>query len=211
MKRFYTAVRGRITSPGPARPVFRSNTDMMLLTTRLRVDADGKPHIPGSLEVWSNLFVNHPQGKYDGKLTKLATTWKEPDDVLEALFALSRKTVENEPLKIFMAISDIDRNRATPLAAATVDRLARDYRSYGSQYPLFSESRSISRRRPSIQFLDTMAAIIQGQGSALAHSDLAGTFQALVGLWQILVRQQGISGAQADRRALGHRRRRSPR
>ena len=115
MKRFYTAVRGRITSPGPARPVFRANTDMMLLTTRLRVDANGKPHIPGSLEVWKNLFVNHPQGKYDGKLTKLATSWKEPDDVLEALFALCRKAVENEPLKIFMAISDIDRNRATPL------------------------------------------------------------------------------------------------
>ena len=74
MKRFYTAVRGRITSPGPARPVFRSNTDMMLLTTRLRLDANGKPHIPGSLEVWKNLFVNHPQGKYDGKLTRLATT-----------------------------------------------------------------------------------------------------------------------------------------
>ena len=70
MKRFYTAVRGRITSPGPARPVFRSNTDMMLLTTRLRVDANGKPHIPGSLEVWKNLFLNHPQGKYDAKLTK---------------------------------------------------------------------------------------------------------------------------------------------
>src|SRR5450755_859444 len=30
MKRFYTAVRGRITSHGPARPVFRSNTDVML-------------------------------------------------------------------------------------------------------------------------------------------------------------------------------------
>ena len=115
MKRFYTAVRGRITSPGPARPVFRSNTDMMLLTTRLRLDADGKPHIPGGLEVWKNLFVNHPQGKYDGKLTRLATTWKEPDDVLEALFALCRKAVENEPLKIFMAVSDLDRNRATPL------------------------------------------------------------------------------------------------
>ena len=71
MKRFYTAVRGRVTSPGPARPVFRSNTDMMLLTTRLRIDADGKPHIPGGIEVWKNLFVNHPHGKYDGKLTKL--------------------------------------------------------------------------------------------------------------------------------------------
>ena len=122
MKRFYTAVRGRITSPGPARPVFRANTDMMLFTTRLRVDASGKPQIPGSLEVWRNLFINHPQGKYDGKLTKLATAWKEPDDVLEALFALSRKAVENEPLKIFMSVSDIDRNRPTPLSAATVDR-----------------------------------------------------------------------------------------
>ena len=73
MKRFYTAVRGRITSPGPARPVFRANTDMMLLTTRLRLDADGKPHIPGNLDVWKSLFTNNPQGKYDGKLTRLAS------------------------------------------------------------------------------------------------------------------------------------------
>jgi hypothetical protein len=196
MKRFYSAVRGRITSPGPARPVFRANTDMMLFTTRLRVEANGKPHIPGSLEVWRNLFINHPQGKYDGKLTKLATSWKEPDDVLEALFALCRKTVENEPLKIFMAISDIDRNRATPLDAATVDRLAREYHSYGSQYPLFSESRSISEKSIT-GFLDAAGSISKVKDQAM-HSDLAGTFQALVGLWQILVRQQSIPDSQAD-------------
>ena len=47
MKRLYSAVRGRVTTPGPARPVFRSNTEMMLLTTRLHIDADGKAHIPG--------------------------------------------------------------------------------------------------------------------------------------------------------------------
>ncbi len=52
MRRFYNAVRGRLTSPGPARPVFRSNTDMMLLTTRLRVGNDGKAVIPGSLDMW---------------------------------------------------------------------------------------------------------------------------------------------------------------
>lgn len=196
MKRFYTAVRGRITSPGPARPVFRANTDMMLFTTRLRLDPNGKPHIPGGLEVWRNLFVNHPQGKYDSKLSKAAANWKEPDDVLEALFALSRKAVENEPLKIFMAISDINRNRATPLSAATVDRLAREYHTYGSQFPLVSESRGISE--PSIiLFLDQMAAIGKVKDPPL-HSDLAGTFQALVGLWQILVRQQSIPDAQAD-------------
>ena len=52
LKRFYAAIRGKVTSPGPARPVFRSNTDMMLLTARLRLDANGKPHIPGGLDVW---------------------------------------------------------------------------------------------------------------------------------------------------------------
>ena len=196
LKRFYTAVRGRITSPGPARPVFRANTDMMLFTTRLQLDPNGKPHIPGSLEVWRNLFLNHPQGKYDGKLTKLASGWKEPDDVLEALFALCRKTVENEPLKIFMAISDVDRNRTTPLSAATVDRLAREYHTYGAQYPLFSESRALGEKSI-LQYLDTAIAIGKQKEPAF-HMDLAGTFQATVGLWQVLVRQHTIAEAQAD-------------
>jgi hypothetical protein len=196
MKRFYAAVRGRITSPGPARPVFRSNTDMMLLTTRLRLNADGKPHIPGSLEVWKNLFVSHPQGKYDGKLTRLATTWKEPDDVLEALFALCRKAVENEPLKIFMAISDLDRNRAAPLQAGTVDRLAREYHSYGAQYAVFSESRSLSDASI-LHFLDTAEALGKVRDQ-LWRTDALGSFQALVGLWQILVRQGTIPDSKAD-------------
>src|SRR6185295_15066020 len=118
-------------SPGPARPVFRSNADMMLLTTRLRMDASGHPVIPGGIEVWRNLFVTHPHGKYDGKLTKAAAGWKDPDDVLEALFALCRKAVENEPLKIFMALSDINRRRSKPIESTTADRLAREFRSYG--------------------------------------------------------------------------------
>ena len=133
LKRYYGAVRGKVTSPGPARPVFRSNTDMMLLTTRLRLEPDGKPHIPGNIDVWRNLFVHHPQGKYDSKLTKAAVNWKDADDVLEALFGLSRKAVENEPLKIFMALSDLNRRRSNVLEAATVDRLAREYRLHGSQ------------------------------------------------------------------------------
>ena len=196
MKRFYTAVRGRITSPGPARPVFRSNTDMMLLTTRLQMGADGKPHIPGNLEVWKNLFISHPQGKYDGKLTRLATTWKEPDDVLEALFALCRKAVENEPLKIFMAISDVDRNRPTPLTAATVDRLAREYHNYGAQYPVFSESRSLSDA--SILGFLTTAEALNKMRDPLLRSDTVGSFQSLISLWQILVRQGTIPDSKAN-------------
>jgi hypothetical protein len=195
VQRFYTAMKGRITSPGPARPVFRANTDMMLLTQRLRIE-DGKPHIPGSLEVWKDLFIHHPHGKYDGKLTKLANGWKEGDDLVEALFALCRKPVENEPLKIYMALSDMNRFRSKPLEPATVDRLARDFRLYSAQYPIFAEVPSISDKTI-IDYMDT-AAVINSIRDQQLRADTAGTLQAVVGLWQIFCRQGAIAPPEAD-------------
>ena len=196
LKRFYSAIRGKVTSPGPARPVFRSNTDMLLLTTRLRLDPDGKPHLPGGLDIWKRLFAEHPEGKYDAKLTRAAPQWKDADDVLEALFGLSRKAAENEPLKIFMTLTDIDRRRAKPLEPATMDKLARNYRHLSSQYPIFAEVPSVSDGTI-LAFLQTVTAIngIRNQG---LRSDTAGTSQALIGLWQILVRQRSIPADAAD-------------
>jgi hypothetical protein len=196
LKRFYAAIRGRVTSPGPARPVFRSNTDMLLLTTRLRLDANGKPHLPGGIDVWKNLFANHPAGKYDAKLTKAAPAWKDPDDVLEALFGLSRKAVENEPLKIFMALSDVERNRAKALEPGTIDRLAREYKLLQAQYALLAEAPSLSDNTV-IQLLDTIKAINQVRDPGV-RSDAAGTMQALTGLWQIFLRQGSIAEADSD-------------
>src|SRR5581483_6252056 len=195
MKRFYNAVRGRVTSPGPARPVFRSNADMMLLTTRLRIDADGKLHIPGSLDVWRNLFINHPHGKYDGKLTRAASAWQDPDDVLEALYGLCRKAVENEPLKIFMVMNDLDRNRPKPLEPATVDRLAREFRTFGSQYAIVNDA-PISDKAI-LQFIDTALAINKIR-DPLLRSDTVGTMQALVGIWQIFCRQTSLPADKAN-------------
>jgi hypothetical protein len=197
LKRFYAAIRGKVTSPGPARPVFRANTDMLLLTTRLRMDADGHPHIPGNLDVWKGLFIDHPHGKYDGKLTKAAGGWKDSDDVLEALFGLSRKAVENEPLKIFMALSDVDRRRKAPLVPATVNRLARAYKEYGSQYPVFAEVPELSDATI-LAYLDTAEATSQIRDQAL-RADSVGTLQALTSLWQIFYRQDVLPAAEADK------------
>ncbi len=196
LKRFYTALKGRITSPGPARPVFRANTELMLLTTRMKIDADGKPHLPGGVEMWKDLFVKHPHGKYDGKLTKAATGWKEPDDVIEALFALCRKAVENEPLKIYMALTDINRRRQQHLAPETVNRLMREFRLFGSQYPIFAEQSALSDKTI-LQYLDTAQAVLQIRDQSL-RADTAGTLQSLVSLWQILLRQDSIKRDSAD-------------
>jgi len=196
LKRFYAAIRGKVTSPGPARPVFRSNTDMLLLTTRLRLDPDGKPHLPGGLEVWKKLFAEHPEGKYDAKLTRAAPQWKDADDVLEALFGLARKAAENEPLKIFMALTDIDRRRTKPLEPATMDKLARNYRTLSAQYPLFAEVPTLTDSTV-LAYLETTRTIdaIRNQG---LRADAAGTAQALISLWQIFVRQQSIPRDAAD-------------
>lgn len=196
LKRFYGAVTGKVTSPGPARPVFRANTDLLLLTTRLRFDESGKPHIPGTIEIWKQLFIKHPHGKYDGKLTRAAANWKEPDDLLEALFALCRKAVENEPLKIFMALSDMNRKRISPLSNTTVDRLAREFRGSSAQYSLLNETGAL-QDSTIMAYLDTMAAItsVRDQG---VRSNIAGTMQGLLSIWQILVRQGTIAEKDAD-------------
>jgi hypothetical protein len=201
LKRFYSAIRGRVTSPGPARPVFRSNTDMLLLTTRLRLNADGRPHIPGSLDVWRTLFVDHPAGKYDAKLSKAASSWKDPDDVIEALFALCRKSVENEPLKIFMALSDVDRHRKTPLDTPSAERMARQYKQFGAQYSIFAEAPELSNATIN-EFLDIGAVINQVHDLGV-RADAAGTMQGLTGLWQIFCRQRSISAADADHALAG--------
>jgi hypothetical protein len=196
LKRFYMALRGRVTSPGPARPVFRSNAELMLLTTRLRLEPDGRPHVPGSIEVWKNLFITHPNGKYDGKLTKSASTWKEPDDVVEALFALCRKAVDNQPLKMFMALSDLNRNRPKPLDPPTVERLTREYRTMAPQLPVLSECPSISDATIG-QFMDT-AQVVNKISDVQLRANVAGTVQALIGLWQIFCRQGAIADSDAD-------------
>ncbi|HEX5228765.1 MAG TPA: hypothetical protein VFW44_13695, partial [Bryobacteraceae bacterium] len=190
------AIRGKVTSPGPARPVFRANSDMLLFTTRLRLDADGKPHVPGGLAVWRDLFVEHPHGKYDAKLSKAAVSWKDSDDVLEALFGLCRKSVENEPLKIFLSLSDLDRRRTKPLSPAMVSRMARAYRDYGSQFSVFTDAPDVSEKTLNT-FLDVAAGVDQIHDLGV-RADTAGSVQGLVGLWQIFCRQGSIPPAQTD-------------
>jgi hypothetical protein len=148
MKRFYAAIRGKVTSPGPARPG---------VPLQHRHDAADRAAAPGSQRQAAHSRgpggvadafhrASSGSGKYDSKLSKTRRSWKDPDDVIEALFGLCRKSAENEPLKIFMALSDVDRRRPTPLDPKTADRLAREFRAFGAQYPIFAEVSDVSER-----------------------------------------------------------------
>lgn len=191
LRRFYDALRGKVTSPGPARPVFRSSTELMLLTAALRLEPNGQVHLPGGVEVWRTLFIKHPHGKYDAKLTRAAGSWRNNDDVLEALFALSRKTVENEPLRIFLALNDIDRNRTRPLSPELAARLISSYRVYGAQYNLFADAPGLSEATIN-RYLDACADITSTR-DGLLRSDVAGVLQASVELWRVFVVRKQIN------------------
>ncbi len=190
LKRFYDALRGRVSTPGPARPVFRSSTDIMLLTTALRVDASGQPEVPGNLEVWRTLFIKHPHSRYDAKLMRAAAGWRSGDDLVEALFALSRKTADNDPLKMFLALSDVDRNRSRRLSPELTALLINNYRSYGEQYRTFAEFPRLSES--SMRAFISLCSDVSSEHEAVVRADYGGIVQALVELWGILCRQNSI-------------------
>ncbi len=96
-----------------------------------------------------------------------------------------------------MALSDVDRRRSKPLSDATTNRLARSYRDFASQYPIFAEAGEVSDNTID-QFLSAAEAISQIHDMAL-RADAAGTMQALVGLWQIFYRQGSVAPQDADK------------
>jgi len=195
LERFYQALRGRVTSPGPARPIFRATGDLLLMTARLEFDSNAQLKVPGGLQVWQDLFISHPHGKYDGKLTRSAERWSTADDLVEALFGLSRKFIENQPLKMFLAISNIDRRRSQRLDPATVQAMTLAFPEYGGLFSVFTTSPGISDKTI-VSYLD-VAKEIDGVNRQTRKADTVGVFQALSSLWEILVRQGQIPEAKA--------------
>lgn len=195
MEAFYGALRGRITSPGPARPVFRANTDMLIFTHRLRLEPDGKPHIPGGLAVWKGIFTDK---KFvdDRRLRRDAPSWQEPEQLISALFGLSRSYIENVPLKMFITLSEMNRLREKPLEPATVQALIENYSQLHSQYSLLSESPALSDT--SIQLFLTTAQSAGKIRNEQLRGDTVGSLQGLLGLWQVYTRHHLIEGATAD-------------
>ncbi|MGH9653735.1 MAG: hypothetical protein ACRD6B_09775 [Bryobacteraceae bacterium] len=196
MRHFYRALRGRVTSPGPARPVFRASADMMLLTASLRIGPEGQPLIPGGLDVWRTVFEKHLRGKHTRRMRRAARSWRSGDDLVSSLFALCRRAVSNQPLKVFLALNDVDRARAKPMSPQLAARLVAAYDNYGAQYILFADVPSLSETSVE-HYLDICASTAHIHNMLLRTNTL-GTLQALTGLFDILVRQNSIPLSRRD-------------
>lgn len=200
LERFYKALVGNNPSPGPARPVFRPDAGLLLLASTIRLDANGRPVIPGNLDVWKQVlkdFRRQDHFKLVREWAGRAPSWKSPEQLLEAMFAFSRLHVEDGPLQAYLSVNGIDRSRSskTRLAPETVRLLADNFKKFGDQYLTFSE---FPLNNSSInQFIKVAEAIDEIHDQGL-RSDCLGIFQANVGLWKILARQGELPAASWD-------------
>jgi hypothetical protein len=198
MQRFYQALLTRdVSSDSAFRSVYRPDAGLVLLVTQLQFDPTGQPSVPGDLQTWRDIIQRHTSSdpRIVGQWARRAGRWKEPDDLVEAMFGLSRVETMDSPLPIYLTLSEMDRGRAPDqrLTRDTVALLGEKFSRFSDQYLIFSEFRGLSDA--SIADFLKVAEGLDHIHDGAVQGNAVGIFQADIGLWQILARQGQIPSA----------------
>jgi hypothetical protein len=202
LNRLYDAYRSALRDSGAtssATGVFPRNAGLLVLFTRLQWKANGEPQIPGDPQVWQEILTRKSRSSTSRGWVTNTRSWDNPEKLLEVLVASSTPESGDEPLRIYLTLSAIDRGRAAgkQLSDGTVRLLAGKFYEFSSWYTIFAEfpgldDESIAR------FVDAAEQIDKTSTPAL-RSNALGAFQADIGLWQILARQGQIAAPALNR------------
>jgi hypothetical protein len=165
---------------------------LLLLLTRLQWDGNGEPMAPGNLELWKQVLNQKSDHKLMHESSKRSASLSRPQDLLETLFTLSRMDTSGGPVQMYLLFSELDATRppGRQLTADTLSVLAKRFDEYSEQYLAFCEFPELDDA--SITGFVTAADAISGIGNHTLRGNAMGTFQAAIGLWQILARQGQI-------------------
>ncbi len=193
LKQFYEAFRSAGTSSSAASSsVFRPAPALLVLVTRLEWEANGDAYVPGSLGVWSEVVRQKSNFKTVNEWGKRSSRWRHPDQLLEAMFAFSRLDTDTGPLQAYLCLSELDHRRPPErrLSNQTVVLMAEKFSDFSNQYLIFSEFPELTDVSLT-HFLTTAEALDKISDKSL-RGNAMGTFEATIGLWQILARQGQI-------------------
>ncbi len=192
LQRYYQAFRDGGPSEDAARPSFRPGADLLLLLARTRWEPDGRPLVPGNLQVWTHILRQKTDSRVVREWGKRAGHWDDPQQLLEAMFAFCRQRTLSGPLPIYLSLSEIDSGRPANrrLSPPTVLLLANKFVQLSDQYRTFSEFSNLDDASI-VRFVNIAEGLSKIPNHAL-RGDAMGIFQANVGLWQILARQGQI-------------------
>lgn len=197
LRLFYAGLRTPDPSAPATRGFYRPAPGLLLLVTRLPLQSNGEPLVPGDLQVWKETLI-------EGRNASLVRHWgrqsprlTDADHLLQVLFAMSRAATDSGPLQTYLALSEIDSRRSPEhrLSAPTVRLLARKYEEFSDQYRIFAEFPELSDESIEL-FLNTAHAL--GNLPGPTRGNAFGTLQANVGIWQILARQGEISNSRLN-------------
>src|SRR5215471_3105988 len=192
LRAFYEALRGQDLFPSPTRPIFRPQPNLALLVTRLPVNSEGQPSVPGGLEVWKAVFRHRGETRRGRDWARRAEKWNSPDQLIEGLFASSREYAPEGPLPLYLNLSEIDRGRSAGelLTPETATLLAERFGRFGDQYAVFAEFHGLSNDSI-LRYLKAADKLDHISAPGL-RANAIGIFQATIGLWQVLARQRQI-------------------
>ena len=194
---FYSALRSTDTSVPATRGSFRPTPWLLLLVTRLQFDSTGAPLVPGNLEEWNDILFRGSSASVLKKFAKQNGRAKDPDELVELMFSLSRVPTDAGPLQVYLALSELDSRRPPEhrLSPTTVRLLARRFEDYSAQYKIFSEFPELSD-----QSIAEFLQVARGLNNVVAgdRGNAFGILQANIGIWQILVRQGQIPSQQIN-------------
>jgi len=198
LKTYYAAFHASNSSSDAARPAFRLAPGLLLLLTRLQWDRNGEPLVPGNLDLWKQILNQKSDHKLMRESGKRAARWSRPDDLLETLFTLSRLDTSSGPVQMYLLFTELDSTRAPghQLTADTLRLLAKRFDDYSEQYLTFCEFPELDDA--SITGFVSAADAINDIGNHTLRGNAMGTFQANIGLWQILARQGQIPRAKLN-------------
>jgi hypothetical protein len=192
LRRDYEALRGKENSADATRGVFRSDPRLLLLLTRFQWDSNGQPHVPGNIEAWKKILAQKSDSSVVREWGRRSRHWDNPEQLMEGMFALSRIQSDSGPLQAYLMMCDLDNSRASDrrLSPETVALLATKFSQFSDQYLLFSEFPELDDS--SIANFINVASTLDGIHNQSLRGNTMGTFQATVGIWQILARQGEI-------------------
>jgi hypothetical protein len=199
LRRYYAAfISAGNSADAAVRLAFRPAPALMVLVNRMQWDANGDPYVPGSLQAWTEILRQDPVVKNLHKWAKRGSGPATPDDLAEAMFALTRVETDAGPVQAYLCLTELDHRRASGhrLNNAAVVLLARRYPDYADQYLLFSEFPDLNDE--SITRFITIADTVSQIHDHSVRGNAMGIFQANVGLWQIFARQREIDPAQLN-------------
>ncbi len=192
LKDLYEAYRSTVPTINATAGVFPKNADLLMLLTRLQWQANGEPQLPGSLAAWEEILNQEARSSGLHQWARRNRGSGDADHVLEGLVASSNRYAESNAMQIYLTLSAIDSRRqpGSQLSEESVRLLAGKWFEFSSWYPLFAEFPTLNDGSIA-RFIATAERIDAIPNPALRANAL-GSFQAVLGIWQILARQKQI-------------------